>query len=74
MQYLLIDAHKRFLGTFSSPQTLAVGDTFENHTNNKIYTVVGLNWSKQNTPPTPSLTVIPILCNSRKVPQDVHSN
>ncbi|MCU0570577.1 MAG: hypothetical protein MUF49_28880 [Oculatellaceae cyanobacterium Prado106] len=58
MQYVLIDAHQRFLGTLKSEKALAVGDTFEN-TNAQSYTVIGLNWFKQD-PRTQSLTVIPM--------------
>ncbi|WNZ25291.1 hypothetical protein HJG54_22165 [Leptolyngbya sp. NK1-12] len=57
MQYLLIDTHRRPIGTLVSDKTFAVGDTFQNH-NSEIYTVVGLNWFNQQ-PHTQSLTVIP---------------
>ncbi len=59
MQYLLIDAHKRFLGTFNSGQMLSVGDTFQNE-NKQTYAVVGKDWSLQNTFNAQSLTVIPV--------------
>jgi hypothetical protein len=57
MQYLLIDAHKRFLGTLDSEEALSVGDTFQND-NNQTYAVVGLNWSLQRNRNAQSLTVI----------------
>lgn len=63
MQYLLIDAHKRFLGTLDSKEALGVGDTFQND-NNQTYAVVGLNWSPQRNRKTQSLTVIRV--NSQK--------
>jgi hypothetical protein len=69
MQYLLIDAHKRFLGTFNSSQSFAVGDTFESP-DNQIYAVVGVNWSVQHTLKTKSLTVIPVGSNSRNSDQN----
>jgi hypothetical protein len=69
MQYLLVDAHQRFLGTFISTESLSVGDTFKNH-NDQAYTVVGLNWSRQTTPKAPSLTVIPLQGNFRKAMQN----
>jgi hypothetical protein len=59
MQYLLIDAHKRFLGTLTSQETLSVGDVFQSP-NEQTYAVVGLNWSTQRNPETQSLTVIPV--------------
>lgn len=59
MQYLLVDSHQRFIGTFNSTETLAVGDTFQNH-DEQTYAVVGLNWSRQTTPKAPALTVIPL--------------
>ena len=63
MQYLLIDAHKRFLGTLDSKETLVVGDTFLN-TNNQTYAVVGLDWSHQRSRQSQSLTVIKV--NAKK--------
>lgn len=59
MQYLLIDAHKRFLGTLTSQETFSVGDVFKNH-NEQTYAVVGLNWSTQRNHKAQSLTVIPV--------------
>lgn len=56
-QYVLIDAHQRFLGTYKSDKSFAVGDTFQG-SNDEMFTVIGLNWFKQN-PSTQSLTVIP---------------
>jgi hypothetical protein len=57
MQYVLIDAHQRFLGTLKSDKSFSVGDTFENH-DAKSFTVIGLNW-KQGGNQGQSLTVIP---------------
>jgi hypothetical protein len=57
MQYVLIDAHQRFLGTFKSDKSFAVGDTFE-HDDAQSFTVIGLNW-KQGGAQGKSLTVIP---------------
>jgi hypothetical protein len=68
MQYLLIDPHKRLLGTFNSEKTLTVGDTFENH-NAQLYTVIGLNWFKRSQAQTQSLTVIPTKPIAKAVPQ-----
>lgn len=59
MQYLLVDSHQRFLGTFNSSETFAVGDTFQNH-DETTYAVIGLNWSRQTTPKGPALTVMPL--------------
>jgi hypothetical protein len=66
MQYVLIDAHKRFIGTLKSEKALSVGDTFQNH-NAQTYTVIGLNWFKQN-PRTQSLTVIPVGTIAKAIP------
>lgn len=59
MQYLLLDAHRRFLGLLNSQRTFSVGDTFENQ-NEQVYAVVGLNWSGGQGAATHSLTVIPV--------------
>jgi hypothetical protein len=59
MQYLLMDAHSRFLGTFTSQKLLAVGDIFQN-TNAKTYAVVGMNWNGQGSESAPSITVMPV--------------
>jgi hypothetical protein len=56
MKYLLIDTHKRPIGTLVSDKTFSVGDTFQGQ-NAGIYTVVGLNWFQQR-PHAQSLTVI----------------
>lgn len=64
MQYLLIDPHQRFLGTFYSTEALSVGDTLCNN-DNQTYTVVGTNWSRQRNSKAQSLTVIPISIASR---------
>jgi hypothetical protein len=50
MEYLLIDAHQRFLGTFRSDRMLAVGDTFQ-HGSSQTYAVVGINWSQARIHP-----------------------
>lgn len=63
MQYLLIDTHKRLLGTHHSDRALVVGDTFQNQ-NAQAYTVVGLNWFKERTQGQ-SLTVIPARAGSK---------
>jgi hypothetical protein len=69
MQYLLIDPHKRLLGTFNSEKALAVGDTFQNQ-NAQFYTVIGLNWFKQRSQAqTQSLTVIPAKPIAKTAPQ-----
>ncbi len=65
MQYLLMDAHQRFLGTFSSQATLIVGDTFQNQ-NNQTYAVVGMNWSGQKSTKTQALTVILVGAAAKK--------
>lgn len=44
MEYLLIDAHQRFLGMMKSEQMLAIGDLFQGE-NAQTYAVVGVNWS-----------------------------
>jgi hypothetical protein len=59
MQYLLMDCHQRFIGTFDCHETLAVGDTFESQ-NAQSYTVVGLNRLRHYNSQVPSLTVIPV--------------
>jgi hypothetical protein len=58
MQYLLIDTHKRPLGTLISDKSFAVGDVVQNQ-NAETFTVVGLNWFKQRAHGGQSLTVIP---------------
>ncbi len=60
MQYLLVDAHRRYIGLLNSQRTFSVGDTFQNH-NAQLYAVVGLNWSGNQSPTTQSLTVIPVV-------------
>lgn len=57
MQYLLVDPHQRFLGTFHSKESLAVGDTIQ-CSNANTYAVVGMDWSRQTAAKSPSLTVI----------------
>ncbi|MBE9178978.1 hypothetical protein IQ268_10435 [Oculatella sp. LEGE 06141] len=59
MQYLLMDAHQRFIGTFQAKQPIAIGDTFQSPTA-QTYTVVGLNLSSRHNSQLPSLTVIPV--------------
>lgn len=59
MEYLLIDSRQRYIGTVSHAKTLVVGDIFENH-DSKTYTVVGVNWSRQRSHPSQSLTVVPV--------------
>ncbi|NJO79118.1 MAG: hypothetical protein HC827_11760 [Cyanobacteria bacterium RM1_2_2] len=56
MKYLLIDTHKRPIGTLVSDKAYAVGDTFQGQ-DAGTYTVVGLNWFQQR-PHSQSLTVI----------------
>lgn len=66
MQYLLIDTHKRPIGTLVSDKVFSVGDTFENQFENQnaqLYTVIGLNWHPR--PSTQSLTVMPVKTASR---------
>jgi hypothetical protein len=46
MEYLLIDAHQRFLGMMQSDRELSVGDTFQAE-NRQTYAVVSLNSSNQ---------------------------
>jgi hypothetical protein len=58
MQYVLIDAHQRFLGTYKSDKSFAVGDTFDNH-DAQSFTVIGLNWKQGGGNQGQSLTVIP---------------
>lgn len=58
MQYLLLDTHKRPIGTLVSDKSFAVGDTFQGQDTGS-YTVVGLNWFTQRSH-AQSLTVIPI--------------
>jgi hypothetical protein len=58
MQYVLIDAHQRFLGTYKSDKSFAVGDTFDNH-EAQSFTVIGLNWKQGGANQGQSLTVIP---------------
>lgn len=57
MKYLLIDTHKRPIGTLISDKAFSVGDTFQGQ-DAGMYTVVGLNWFQQR-PHSQSLTVIP---------------
>jgi hypothetical protein len=74
MEYLLIDAHQRFLGTLRSDRTLAVGDIFQRE-NTKTYAVVGVAASSQRIDMGPSkasfrrqaLTVVAV---NRSVPQE----
>ncbi|MBW4655573.1 MAG: hypothetical protein KME20_21410 [Kaiparowitsia implicata GSE-PSE-MK54-09C] len=56
MQYLLMDSHHRFLGTFQSKKMLIVGDTFQNN-GAQTYAVVGTDWGNQGQQPK-SLTVM----------------
>lgn len=58
MKYLLIDTHKRPIGTLISDKSFSVGDTFQSH-DAGMYTVVGLNWFQERTHAPQSLTVIP---------------
>jgi hypothetical protein len=58
MQYVLIDAHQRFLGTYKSDKSFSVGDTFDNH-EAQSFTVIGLNWKQGGANQGQSLTVIP---------------
>ncbi len=53
MEYLLIDAHQRFLGMMRSDREFAVGDSFQAE-NLQMYTVVGVNWSNQRISGLPS--------------------
>jgi hypothetical protein len=69
MKYLLIDTHQRPLGTLISDKTFVVGDTLQNH-DFATYTVVGLNWFKQRSNATQSLTVIPVLMQSKAAKVD----
>lgn len=66
MEYLLIDAHQRFLGMMRSERELTVGDTFQGE-NLQTYAVVGVNWSNQRVATLPrvssqrqSLTVVAV--------------
>lgn len=57
MEYLLMDLHRRFLGTMNSNRTLSIGDTFEDATA-KTYTVVRIDPSRERSRPSQSLTVV----------------
>ncbi|WP_041269113.1 hypothetical protein [Geitlerinema sp. PCC 7407] len=57
MEYLLMDLHRRFLGTMNSNRTLSIGDTFEDSTA-KTYTVVRIDPSRERNRPSQSLTVV----------------
>lgn len=59
MQYLLMDAHRRFLGTFTSSKVLSVGDTFQNH-EKQSFAVVGINWAGHGSSMSQAITVIPL--------------
>lgn len=65
MQYLLVDAHQRFLGTMICEQKFSVGDIFQNQ-EAKSYAVIGLNWSHQNGGQNQTLTVLPVAKRSNK--------
>lgn len=59
MDYLLIDARQRYLGTINSGKALSVGDHFQDQ-QNRSFTVIGVNWSRKYNSPMQSLTVVPI--------------
>jgi len=59
MQYLLMDTHRRLLGTLNSQKELAVGDTFQADSTG-TYAVIGLDWNGLERPQAHSLTVIPV--------------
>lgn len=58
MQYLLMDIHRRFVGTFHSVTELAIGDTLQAESAQN-YAVIGIDWEGQNRESRHSVTVIP---------------
>jgi len=59
MRYLLMDIHRRFLGTFVSPKKFAIGDTFQSDSAAN-YAVIGVDWGGSRNQSYPhSLIVIP---------------
>lgn len=60
MQYLVVDTHQRFLGSYTSSKALVVGDTFQAQ-NTKTYAVIGLTWAGHRDPGKRAVTVIPVL-------------
>ena len=58
MQYLLMDIHHRFVGTFHSATELAIGDTLRGESAQN-YAVIGIDWEGQNRVSRHSATVIP---------------
>jgi len=58
MQYLLMDIHHRFVGTFHSTTALAIGDTLQADSTQN-YAVIGIDWEGQNREFRHSVTVIP---------------
>lgn len=69
MQYLLVDTHQRFLGTFDCEKALGVGDTFQNQ-HARTYAVIGTHWFKQSNNRTQALTVIPVNRAAKKAEQN----
>jgi len=59
MQYLLMDTHRRLLGTLNSSQAFSIGDIVQAE---RIGTcaVIGLDWNGIGRSESHSLTVIPI--------------
>ncbi|MEO1209587.1 MAG: hypothetical protein AAFX78_08600 [Cyanobacteria bacterium J06638_20] len=58
MQYLLMDVHRRFVGTFHSATELVIGDTVQGESAQN-YAVIGIDWEGQNRESRHSATVIP---------------
>lgn len=58
MQYLLMDIHRRFVGTFYSATELAIGDTLQADSSQN-YAVIGIDWEGKNREARHSVTVIP---------------
>lgn len=66
MEYVLIDSHQRFLGTFRAERMMSIGDIFQN-TNAQTYAVIGINQARQRSRALQSLTVVRV--NNRQPEQ-----
>jgi hypothetical protein len=58
MQYLMMDIHQRFIGSFNRSTKLVVGEVLEAK-NAKSYTVVSIDVARNRDQNTKAVTVIP---------------
>lgn len=65
MEYLLIDPHQRFLGTFNYEKSLAVGDVIQGR-DNQTFAVIGTNWSSKSNLNVKSVTVVRLAQQSKR--------